>query len=87
MAAKGRAFTDFEDLIELEKLHGVKFQSGSYENKSWCKDFIKNIAKYFFKQDIYRNLVRINLIAILCDRTTDKSITEQEVVCFFRGPG
>ena len=34
IAAKGRAFTDFEDLIELEKLHGVKFQSGSYENKS-----------------------------------------------------
>ena len=34
IAVKGCAFTDFEDLIELEKLHGVKFQSGSYENKS-----------------------------------------------------
>ena len=34
IAVKGRAFTDFEDLTELEKLHRVKFQSGSYENKS-----------------------------------------------------
>ena len=53
IAVKGRAFTEFEDLIELEKLHGVKFQSGSYENESGCKDFIKSIAEYFFKQDIY----------------------------------
>ena len=30
---KGRAFNNFEDLIELEKLQGVKFQSGSYENR------------------------------------------------------
>ena len=34
IAVKGRAFTDFEDLTELEKLHRVKFQSGSYENNS-----------------------------------------------------
>ena len=39
-----RAFTDFEDLIELEKLHGAKFQSGSYENESGCKDFIKKLT-------------------------------------------
>ena len=44
------AFTDFEDLIELE-------QSGSYENESGCKDFLKSIAEYFFKQDIYNKLV------------------------------
>ena len=84
---KGRAFTDFEDLIELEKLQIVKFKSGSYENESGCKDFIRSIAEYFFKQDIYRKLVRVNFIAILCDGTTDANITEQEVVCFFRWHG
>ena len=44
ITVKVRAFTDFEDLIELEKLHGVKFQSGSHENESGCKDFIKKLT-------------------------------------------
>ena len=83
IAVKGRAFTDFEDLIELEKLHGVKFQSGLYENESRCKDFIKCNSEYFFKQDIYNKLLRVNFIAILCNGTTDASITEQEVVHVF----
>ena len=80
---KGRAFTDFQDLIELEKHYTVKFQSGSYENESGCKDFIKSMSEYFFKHDIYSKLVRVNFIAILCDGTTDASITEQEVVYVF----
>ena len=49
ITVKRHAFTNFEDLIELEKLHRVKFQSGSYENESGCKNFIKSIAEYFFK--------------------------------------
>ena len=44
ITVKGRAFTHFEDLIELEKLHGAKFQSGSYENESRYKDFIKKLT-------------------------------------------
>ena len=76
IAVKGRVFTDFEDLIELENLHGVKFQAGSYENESGCKYFMKSIAEYFFKQDIYSKLVRVNFTAILCDGTTDVRITE-----------
>ena len=83
VAVKGRAFTHFQDLIELEKLHGVKFQSGSYENETGCKDFIKNIADYFFKKDLYDKLLRVNFIAILCDGTTDTSIIEQEVIYIF----
>ena len=75
IAVKGCAFTDFEDLIELEKLHGVKFQSG-------CKDCIKSIGEYFFKQDVYSKLVRVNFIAILCDGNINASITELEVVFF-----
>ena len=48
IAVKGRPFTDFKDHIQLEKIHGVKFQSGSYENESSCRDFIKAISKFFF---------------------------------------
>ena len=83
ITVKGCAFTNFEDLIELEKLQRGKFQSRSYENESVCKDFIKSITEYFFKQDIYSKLVRVNFIAILCDGTTNASITEQEVVYAF----
>ena len=35
---KGHPFTDFQDQIKLEKLHGVKY-TGAYENKSPWKDF------------------------------------------------
>ena len=30
IALKGRPFTDLKDLLDLEKLHGVKFQSGAF---------------------------------------------------------
>ena len=47
IALKGRPFTDFKDLIELEKLHGVKFDTNAYENESGCREFINSIANYF----------------------------------------
>ena len=35
VAKRGRPYTDFMDIIELEKLHNVKFfPGGSYENES-----------------------------------------------------
>ena len=33
-AIKRRPFTDFKDTIQLGKIHGVRFQSGLYENES-----------------------------------------------------
>ena len=67
----------------MEKIHGVKFQSGSYENESSCRDFINAISEFFFQKDIYEKLLQLNFIPILCDGTTDTSITEQEVVYIF----
>ena len=54
---KGRPFTDFKDLIDLEKLHGVKFQSGAYENETSCRDFINSISEFLFKDNlpVYKN--------------------------------
>ena len=77
---KGRPFTDFVDLIELEKLHGVKFQAGSYENESAGRDFINNTADYLFEKDTVEKLKQVNFIALLCDGSTDSSIGEQVVV-------
>ena len=79
IAMKGCPFTDFKDHIEQEKLHEVKF-SGPYENKSACRDFIDIISCYMFQEDLYEKLMQVNFIAMLIDRTTDRSVKEQEVL-------
>ena len=45
-------FADFKDHIQLEKFHEVKFKSGSYENESSCRGFIKAISEFFFQEEI-----------------------------------
>ena len=65
------------------KNFSVKFHSGTYENESACRDFIKNISELFFQRDLYEKLLQVNFIAILCDNTTDTSITEHEVIYIF----
>ena len=52
IAVKGRPFTGFKEHIQLEKIHRVKFQSGSYETESSCRDFIKAISEFFFQKNI-----------------------------------
>ena len=37
IALKGKPSTGFKDLIDLQKLHGVKFQSGAYEHETSCR--------------------------------------------------
>ena len=80
IALKGRPFTDFQSHIELEKLHGVKFDTSSYENETACREFIMSIASYLFDEDIRKKLLRVNFIAILIDGTTDRAVKEQEVL-------
>ena len=57
IALKRTPFTDFKDLLDLEKLHGVKFQSGAYENETSCRDFIDSISEFLFKDNlpVYKN--------------------------------
>ena len=57
IAVKGRPYLRFKDLIKLEKLQGIKFQSGAYENESACQDSIKNISELFFQRDLYKKLL------------------------------
>ena len=47
LALKRYPFTDFQDQIKLEKLHGVKY-TGAYENENACRDFTFCISEYFF---------------------------------------
>ena len=80
VATKGRPLSDFESLIELEKLHGVSFHGRKYENRNACRDFVLSISDYFFQVDVKEKVSRANFIAILTDGTTDATITEQEVI-------
>ena len=80
VATKGLPFKYFKDEIDLQKLHDVKFQAGAYENESACPDFILNISNFLFDKLVRENLSRVNFFAILCDGSTDHSITEQEIV-------
>ena len=80
VATKGLPFKYFKDEIELQKLHDIKFQARAYKNESACHDFILNISNFLFDKFVREKFSRVNFFAILCDRSTDHSITEQEVV-------
>ena len=79
IALKGLPFTHFKDETELQKLYDVKFKSGVYENKNACCNFIVSISDFPMNKNI-EDLQKGNFFALLCDGSTDHSITEQEVV-------
>ena len=77
IAVKGWTFTDFKDQIQLEKIDGVKFQSGSYENESSCRDFIKAIFEFFFQKDICKKILQwISLSYYVMELQTPTSLNK-----------
>ena len=76
IAWKGRPYTDFKDLIELEALHGVAF----LPNNTACCNFINFSSDAIFKTDLQDKLKRANFISILCDGSTDSAIIEKECI-------
>ena len=78
VAKRGRPYTDFMDINELEKLHNVKFfPGGSYENESACRDFVNSSASLIFNEEVKEKLLKSNFISILCDGSTDSSVIER----------
>ena len=81
MAIKGLLYSDFEDIVELEKLHGVQFSpSGAYEHRNGCKTFIKFSSKSIFEKTVKERVIRSNFVSILCDGSTDKAVIEMECI-------
>ena len=80
VATKGLPFKYFKDKIELQKLHDFKSQVGAYKNESACRDFALNISNFLFDKLVREKLTRVNFFAILCDKSSDQDITEQEFV-------
>ena len=80
LAVNGRPYPDFHGLVELEKMHGVKFLKGkSYENQTACRDFIQNAAEGLFQEDLEK-LKRENFISILSDGRTNTAIVKTECI-------
>ena len=68
IAFKGHLYCHFKEIIELEKLHGVKFFSNSvYENDMGCKIFIPFAAKALFEKEVKDKIKRANFITVLAD--------------------
>ena len=65
VATKGPPFKYFKDEIELQKLHNVKFQAGTYENESVCRDFILNISNFLFDNLVKEKLSRVNFFCYI----------------------
>ena len=69
-------------MVELEKPHGVKFQFGSYENETACRNIVEYIAEYLLSKDVGTGLKKVNFYSRAINDSTDISVTEQEVVYF-----
>ena len=81
VAKRGQPYTDFMDIIELEKLHNIKFfPGGSYGNESACRDFVNSCANLIFNEEVKEKLLKSNFISILCDGSTDSSVIEKECI-------
>ena len=81
IAFKGRPHSDFTDIIELEKLHGVRFFSNSvYEKDMGCKIFIHFAAKALFEKEVKDKIKTANFITVLADGAADAALIEKEVV-------
>ena len=81
LAYKGRPYSDFTDLVDIEKLHGVKFMPGNvYENDMGCKLFIHFAAKALYEREVKEKVKRANFVTVLCDGVTDAACIEKEVI-------
>ena len=82
IAVKGRPFTNFPDYIELEKLHGVKYDV-LYNHRNACAEFIRYISQSLFDVKVKEKLNRVNFITVLRDGATEAAIIEKECIFVF----
>ena len=84
VAFKARPYSDFSDLVEVEKLHGIRFlQSCTYENDMACKLFVHYASKSLYEKELKDKIKKANFITILADGATDAALIEKEVIYIF----
>ncbi|KAG8197548.1 hypothetical protein JTE90_007284 [Oedothorax gibbosus] len=71
-------FSQFANIIELEKRHGVDLGE-TYMNKPGCSEFIRCISKVF-TEDLINQMSSSNYISVLVDESTDVSTFEKFIM-------
>jgi hypothetical protein len=75
VAKKERPYSDFPDLVELQKINGIKM-GVTYSNDKACRDFIRHIAKDLREKKTKTPLHTSPVCSILLDSSADMSNTE-----------
>lgn len=78
IAKEGEAFRKFPNLVGLMKKNGVDVGS-NYINEKACREFCISAADVL-KENTAEQVQNARFICLLADGSTDKSITEQEIV-------
>ena len=78
LVKSNRPFKKFPLLLELEELEGLKFLD-SYKNDKSVREFIMSIAEELNGENLEK-ISRCNFFSLLCDGSTDSSITEKELM-------
>lgn len=78
LAWKERPFSDFPDLLQLQTLNGVGHW-GTYCNDKAAKEFISHIAGVY-QDNLQKLLQKSDYFSVYCDGSTDKSVSEKELV-------
>lgn len=63
--------------LKIKRLWRLKHH---YRKESIYRDFIHSIINYLLKMNISERLEKVNFISTPCDRSTKRSVIEQEVV-------
>ncbi|XP_041376382.1 zinc finger protein 862-like [Gigantopelta aegis] len=79
IAKKELPFSVYEDLIKLETYHGVDIGDQAYTNHKQCAEFV-DIHGQFIASKLHDDLSKAKFYSVLTDGSTDKSVTEKEVV-------
>lgn len=78
VAKKASPFSDFPDLLKLQRVHGVKIGE-SYCNDKQARTFIS----FIYEEQRHNIAVEINetdFFAVLADGSTDSSVVQEEIV-------
>jgi hypothetical protein len=78
VAKKELPFTMYEELVTLEKHHGVDI-GDAYINRIECTEFIDYHGEYLANK-LANDLKEAKFYSVLTDGSTDRSVTEKELV-------
>lgn len=78
IAKNERPFTDFKDLLQLQKINGLDVGETYFTNKA-AKEFVSNITEVLF-DELKKLLHDADYFSVFCDGSTDRTETDKEIV-------